>query len=101
MWLILIGVQIAFGLVMIPVAIILIGLSVAIVGGIGLLVYSLAALEPVGLIIVGIVFLIFILAIPITFIQGLGESFYESVWTLIYRETKTPIRAIVEAPAEP
>jgi len=100
MWLILVGVQIAFGLVMIPVAIILIGLSVAVVGGIGLIVYSVAAEVSVGLIVAGILFLIFILALPITFIQGLGESFYESVWTLIYRETKTPVRMIVEAPAE-
>jgi len=101
MWLILIGVQIAFGLVMIPIFIILIGLSVAVLGGIGLLVYSLAAVEPVGLIIAGIVFLIFILGLPITLIQGLGESYYESVWTLVYRETKTPVSMIVEAPAEP
>jgi hypothetical protein len=98
MWLILVAVQIGFGIVMIPIGLILVALSVGIIGGLGLLVYSVSSNVSIGLIILGIVLLILFLAIPISLVRGLGESYFESVWTLFYREIKTPLKAIIEAP---
>ncbi len=98
MWLILVAVQIGFGIVMIPIGLILVGLSVGVIGGLGLLVYSISSNVSIGLIILGVVLFILFLAIPIAFVRGLGESYFESVWTLFYREIKTPMRVIIEAP---
>ena len=99
MWLILIAVQIGFGIAMIPIVLILVGLSVGVIGGLGLLIYSVASNISIGLIVLGVVLLILFLAIPIAFVRGLGESYYESVWTLFYREIKTPLHTVIEAPA--
>ena len=98
MWLILVGVQIGFGIAMIPIVLIVVGLSVGVIGGVGLLIYSAATNVSIGLIILGVVLLILFLAIPIAFVRGLGESYFESVWTLFYREIKTPMHVIIEAP---
>jgi hypothetical protein len=98
MWLIMVAVQIGFGIAMIPIVLILVGLMVGVIGGFGLLVYSVTSNVSIGLIVGGIVLLILFLAIPIAFVRGLSESYYESVWTLFYREIKTPVKAIIEAP---
>ncbi|OJX40489.1 MAG: hypothetical protein BGO78_05705 [Chloroflexi bacterium 44-23] len=87
-WLILVGVRIAFGIVSIPIVLVLVGIAVAVVGGLGLGVYALGTQISAGLIILGVVLMILLLAIPITFVSGLGESFFESTWTLVYREIK-------------
>lgn len=88
MWLILVGVQIAFGIAMIPIVLIFSALVIGVIGGVGVLVYALAAEFSVGLVILGVVLLFVLLGIPITILRGLAESFYESVWTLVYRETR-------------
>jgi len=96
MWLILVAVQIGFGIAMIPIGLVMVGLSVGVIGGLGLIVYSLASDISIGLIIFGVILLILFLAIPITFVRGLGQSYYESVWTIFYREIKTPLKAVIE-----
>lgn len=99
MWLILVGVRIAYSIVLIPVILVILGIAIAIIGGLGLAVYTLSSQLTVGLVIVAVLLLLLVLAIPITFVRGLGESYFESVWTLVYRETK-PMLPVVTAQPE-
>lgn len=89
MWLIMIGVQIAFGIVLIPVAIILLIISGLFGFGVGFAVWALSQ-GALAAIITGFVLFILVISLPMTFVSGLGETYYETVWTLLFRETKAP-----------
>lgn len=39
-------------------------------------------------IVVGIALFILFLAVPMLFVNGLQETYFESAWTLVYRETQ-------------
>lgn len=85
MWLLMLGVSVGWGIVMVPVVLVLTGLAAALGGGLGYAVYaasnSVAAAAafgiPVGLL---------ILVVPLCLVQGLYEAFYSGAWTLTYRE---------------
>jgi hypothetical protein len=94
MWLIMIGLEIGWIMVMIPVV-----LSLLLVGGVvgglaGLSVGGLSSLVVEGAVPwilgfgVGIPLFIIILAAPLTFLSGLAAVFKSSVWTLTYRELR-------------
>ncbi len=38
---------------------------------------------------VGVGLFILFLAVPMLFVNGLKETYFESAWTLVYRETQT------------
>jgi hypothetical protein len=87
-WLITVGLQIAISIVLIPVIVVILGFSVVISGGLGFLIYSASATLSIPMI-VGIVFLfILLMAIPLSFVNGLSEIYFLNVWTLVYRETQ-------------
>ena len=94
MWLILIGVQIVWGLVMIPVMICLVLLGLLAGGLPALLVGSLVGLVSQGApawllgLAVGIPIFILVVAVPALFLEGLWLIFKSSVWTLTYRELR-------------
>jgi hypothetical protein len=94
MWLIMIGVQIGWMIVMIPVTILLLILGVALGGLPALLVGGLARLAFEGAVpwilagAVGIPIFILVLAAPGLFLGGLMEVFKSSTWTLTYRELR-------------
>lgn len=96
MWLILIGIQIGYFIVMIPVVIILLGIGLVIGGGFGAGLFFIgqsAGGENAGWIAAaiggGLLFLT-IMGLPITFLDGLKETYLSSAWTLTYRELKSP-----------
>jgi hypothetical protein len=85
MWLLLVGIGIAWGLVMIPIAIaflVLVGLISLAPAGLAWLVSQ----NWITAAIVGVpIFLLLIIPL-MSFIQGLFELYNSSVWTLAYRE---------------
>jgi hypothetical protein len=94
MWLLMIGLGIAWFIVMIPVTILLL-LAGIVVGGVpALTIGGLASLVfggPGGWIaggIVGVLIFIVVVAVPGLFLGGLAEVFKSSVWTLTYRELR-------------
>ncbi|MGQ9553132.1 MAG: DUF7544 domain-containing protein [Anaerolineae bacterium] len=94
MWLILIGVQIVWSLVMIPVMICLVLLGLLAGGLPALLVVSLVSLVSQGApawllgVAVGIPIFILVVAVPALFLNGLWLVFKSSTWTLTYRELR-------------
>jgi hypothetical protein len=91
-WLILVGMRIAWGIVLIPVNLIL-GFVALFAGGLpGLLVGGIAALAagwPLGLILGGLVFLpiaIVVVALPNLALKTLATVYHSTTWTLTYRE---------------
>ena len=110
MWLIMIGVQIGWGIAMMvtivvlfPIIILLLILG-AVLGGLpALLVFGLASLVtsgPVPWILAGVIgapIFILVVAAPWIFLSGLMEVFKSSVWTLTYRE----LRALEDVELEP
>jgi len=94
MWLIMIGVQIGWVIVMIPVVLFLLlvggvlgGLAGVSVGGLSSLVFE-GAIPWIAGFGVGIPIFILVVAVPSVFLGGLAEVFKSSVWTLTYRELR-------------
>jgi fumarate reductase subunit D len=95
-WLILVGVGILWGILMIPVVLILL----AFIGAIGLipagLVYAVSQSWIVAAIVGGAIFII-VLAPVMSFVQGLYEVYTSGVWTLAYREVASKHSALFSA----
>lgn len=95
MWLITVGISIVWGLVMIPVAFLLVAAGALFGGGVGLLARGLAglAMGNIGAWIVaaliGLPVFVLVIAIPSAFLGGLKEVYLSSAWTLTYRELRT------------
>jgi hypothetical protein len=94
MWLIMVGLQIGWSIVMIPVVLILLlvgglaaGLVGVSVGGLSSLIFEGAVPWILG-IGIGLPIFIVIMAAPLVFLSGLAEVFKSSVWTLTYRELR-------------
>jgi hypothetical protein len=108
MWLILIGIRIAIGILLIPVFIALLLLAGVSGGGIGaglwFLIHALGS-DPAAWITgisVGLLLFILVLAIPMTFLEGLKQSYFSTTWTLTYRQLRPlPIAMPFPPAAEP
>jgi hypothetical protein len=115
LWLILLGIRIAFGIVIIPVAIIFVIIAGLLGGGTGLGLFLLARVvmsaapvwEPVVVgALVGVPIFILALAIPMTFVEGLKQTYFSTTWTLAYREIRASLQPaglepVVVEPAGP
>jgi len=94
MWLIMVGLGIAWMIVKIPVVVLLLAVAVMLGGFPALLVGGLASLAFEGAVpwvlaaIVGIAIFALVVAVPGLFLGGLVEVFKSSVWTLTYREVR-------------
>lgn len=105
MWLILIGVQIAYAIVIIPVVLLLVGIGLVIGGPVGLAVYfglkaiASQAVAIVTALILGLGLFIIVMSIPLTFLEGLRQTYFSTTWTLVYRELKfvAPVELVAEA----
>jgi hypothetical protein len=85
MWLLLLGIGLAFGLLMIPVGFFVLLIAGVIGGGIGWLMYQIT--NSVGWAIAfGAPPFLALMIIPLTFIGGLYAAFDSAAWTLTYRE---------------
>lgn len=94
MWLIMIGLGLAWVIVMIPVALLLV-FAATLIGGLpALLVGGLASLFVEGAVpwilaaAVGAPLFLVTLIVPLTFLSGLFEVYKSSTWTLTYRELR-------------
>jgi hypothetical protein len=96
MWLILVGIQIAFSIALIPVVFLLLFVGLIIGGGAGVGVYyfvqtfagNLASL--ISALMVGAWLFMTVLGLPTLFISGLFEVYLSSTWTLTYRALVQP-----------
>ena len=92
MWIIMVGINIAWPIVMIPVVLVAGFAAVVAGGGTFLVLAGLTSLITSGAtpwVIAGIIaFPVFLLVlmIPLGFVGGLGATFVSSTWTLTYRE---------------
>jgi hypothetical protein len=92
MWLIVLGINLAWPFMMIPIVLLLMAVAVVLGGVSALLVGGLAGLVLEGAIpwilagLVGIPVFILALAAPLIFLGGLREVFLSSTWTLTYRD---------------
>jgi hypothetical protein len=101
MWLIMIGLGLAWIIVAVIVFILLIPVFI-LLGLVGLVVAGIPALAVFGLTslflsapltwiiaaLVGLPILILVISLPVVFLRGLKEVFHSTVWTLTYRELK-------------
>jgi hypothetical protein len=92
LWLILIGIQIGFFIITIPIILVLVAIGLVAGGGVGAAIYFLVqaltttiAGVVTALIIGGLLFLL-ILSLPLLFLTGLKETYLSTTWTLAYRE---------------
>ncbi len=94
MWLILVGVDIAAIMAVVPIAILLLVVGGVLGGLLGLLVGGLTSLALEGVApwiaggIVGVPVFLLILIAPLAWLGGLLEVFKSSTWTLTYRELR-------------
>ena len=101
LWLILAGIGLGFGIVLIPVVLMLLFAGAAVGGGMGYALY-LATHSVVLAIVVGLPMFLTILALPLSAVRGVYESWSSSVWTLTFRElSAAPQPAVTGAPAGP
>lgn len=92
MWLLVLGIRIALFIAMIPLVLLLVGFGLLVGGGIGVALYfAIAAFGStiagiITAVVVGILVLISVIAIPMTFLAGLMETYFSTTWTLTYRQ---------------
>jgi len=91
LWLLLLAIQIIYFVAAIPVAILLLALGAVIGGVAGALLYlALQAGSVVTAIlagvILGVLLLLAVVGIPMTFLRGLRATYLSTAWTLAYRE---------------
>ncbi|MCX7681157.1 MAG: hypothetical protein N2508_04185 [Anaerolineae bacterium] len=104
MWVIMVGIRIGLAIVSIPIVIVLLiagtllgGLPALFVWGIARALFADAEAIPwVLAALVGLPVFVLVLALPMTFIGGLTETFHSTTWTLTYRE----LRALEQAGEE-
>lgn len=94
MWLIMVGLQVGWIIVMIPVVLLLLVIGGLLGGLAGLLAAGLGSLASSGAVpvilglVIGIPIFILVLAAPLVFLGGLAHVFKSNVWTLTYRELR-------------
>lgn len=91
LWLIMIGIDLLWAIVILPVALVLIPIGILLGLGISLLLDTLSFITwdtPFLIAAAGLPIFIFVIAVPLIFLGGLRETFQSSSWTLAYRELK-------------
>lgn len=91
-WLVVIGLDLVYPILVVPVGILLAAVGLVFGGGLALIFGSLLALVVAKTtawtiaFIVGAVLLVLVIAVPLTLLGGLREVFKSSAWTLTFRE---------------
>ncbi len=107
MWLIMVGLTIAWAILMIPVVIMLLVLGVVLGGGPALLIGAVASQALHGALpwilagAVGLPIFLLVLVVPLVFLGGLWQVYQSSVWTLTYRELRALEAVQPAAPPAP
>ncbi|MDH5605292.1 MAG: hypothetical protein OEY93_00235 [Anaerolineae bacterium] len=100
MWMILVGIEFVWGIVLIPVALFLIPVGILMGAATGGLVHALSIVSwdlPLVVLVAGIPVFLLTLIIPLAILDGLKETYRSSTWTLTYREVD---QAGVKLPGE-
>ncbi|MCC7354656.1 MAG: hypothetical protein IT330_12990 [Anaerolineae bacterium] len=97
MYLVMIGVGIGWGIVLIPVFLVVAALALLFGGLPAFLIYQATQSLAVPLV-VGILIGLVVLFVPLVFLGGLYTTFATTVWTLTYRDLRARLRS---APAVP
>src|SRR5260370_11942784 len=98
MWLLLAGLRIVWGLVMVPIVVVIFALA-AIVGGVPAAVAYLVSHTWVWAAVVGVPLFLLILIPTTAFVSGLFETYVSASWTLTYREPVSKFGDQLGAPA--
>jgi len=95
MWLIMVGVQIGYAILTIPLGLLLLAVGALLGGGVGLSVGALMRAFTNGAApwiaggVVGLPILMLVMGLPMLFLSGLKETYVSTVWTLTYRELRS------------
>ena len=85
MWLLLAGIGFVWGILKIPVIIVLVVVAV-VLGGVPAALIYLASQSWVAAVVVGLPLFLIVLLPTASFIEGLFQVYHSSVWTLAYRQ---------------
>jgi hypothetical protein len=96
MWLLLLAIQIAFTIAMIPVAFVLLALGLVVGGGAGVALYLVlqgasVVTAIIAAVVTGLLLMMIVVGIPTLFLRGLRETYLSTAWTLGYREIPAPL----------
>ena len=95
LWLIMVGVQIGYAILTIPVGLLLLAIGALLGGGVGLSVGALMRAFTSGTVpwiaggLVGLPIVMLVIGLPMLFLSGLKETYVSTVWTLTYRELRS------------
>ncbi len=107
MWLIMIGINLTWPFLMIPVVILLVGLGILLGGALAALVGGIGSLATAGAGawitagVLGAILFLLILVAPLALLTGIREVFQSSAWTLTYRELRAIGAVKVETMPKP
>jgi hypothetical protein len=107
MWLILAGVHLAYAILLIPLVLLLLGIGLVLGGGLGVAAYfglqsTLSQLTAIlTATVLGLTLFFTVLGIPLTFLEGLRQTYFSTTWTLAYRDlTLAPAAEALVAPVD-
>jgi hypothetical protein len=107
MWLIMVGINIGWSIVIIPLGLLVFVVGALVSGAVALAIGGASGLFFDGTMpwifaaIVGLPILLVIVSVPLAFINGLRDTFVSSTWTLTYRELTTLEPSYLKALPEP
>lgn len=105
LWLIVIGLRIGFGILMIPVYLVVGGVALLFGGGVTAMLYMItSSMRSVTFaswpdMVAGILIALFIIMVPAVIASGLFETYISTSWTIGYRQL-TPGEQVAAPPAE-
>lgn len=88
LWLLMLGIGLAYGLLMIPVLLLLLVLGLVMGGGPAWLIYQVTG-WPILAAVIGVPIFLATVIIPVAVISGFYEAFKSAAWTLAYRDVRT------------
>lgn len=90
LWLIMVGINLVWPIVMIPVTLLIGVIGLALSGGVALLTggnaFQNGDPSMVWAILIGLILMIIVVGIPLAFVSGFKEVYQSTAWTLSYRE---------------
>lgn len=92
MWLILVGIQLGFAIALIPVVLLVLGISLLVGGGAAAgLFFAVQAMASaawgwIAAAVIGLMLFFALLSLPLLFLGGLLQTYLSTSWTLAYRE---------------
>ncbi len=96
-WLVMLGIGIGFAIVLVPAAMLIVGLAAGLGGGLGYMIHQMADSTPWA-VAVGLPIALVVITVPFALIGGLYAVFTNGAWTLAYRQLTAPVLPPPDAP---